>query len=60
MRAELSRVEITGPGGPGRADEAAADDLRKAGRITGDLVFTVDESAEAIRVDAQLAEAPQG
>ncbi len=60
MRAELSRVEISGPADQVEATRSAAEDLRKAGKITGDLVFTVDEGADAIRVDAQLAEAPQG
>jgi valyl-tRNA synthetase len=59
MRAELSRVEISGPEDQVEATKSAAEDLRKAGKITGDLVFTVDESADAIRVDAQLAETPQ-
>jgi len=58
MRAELSRVEITGPEALVRAAEQAADDLRKTGRITGDLVFTVVEDAQEISVNAQLAEAP--
>ncbi|MFC4786888.1 valine--tRNA ligase [Nocardioides sp. MAHUQ-72] len=60
MRAELSRVEVTGPEALVRAAEQAADDLRKTGRITGDLVFTVAPDAEQISVDAQLAEVPQG
>ena len=60
MRAELSRVEITGPETLVRAAEQAADDLRKTGRITGDLVFTVVDDAQEIAVDAQLAEAPKG
>jgi valyl-tRNA synthetase len=55
MRAELARVEIRGPEDLVRAAELAADDLRKAGKITGDLVFTVDGDATAIGVDAQLA-----
>jgi valyl-tRNA synthetase len=58
MRAELSRVEITGPADQLRAAELAADDLRKTGKIVGDLVFTVDDSATELRVDAQLAEVP--
>ncbi len=45
MRAELSRVEITGPAAAVRAAETAADDLRKAGKITGELIFTVDDVA---------------
>ena len=55
MRAELSRVEISGPEPLVRAAELAADDLRKTGRITGDLIFTVDESATELSVDAELA-----
>jgi valyl-tRNA synthetase len=55
MRAPLSRVEITGPEALVRAAELAADDLRRSGKITGDLLFTVDEGADAIRVDAELA-----
>ena len=47
MRAELSRVEITGPEALVRAAEQAAGDLRRTGKITGDLVFTVDEAADA-------------
>ena len=41
-----------------RAAEPAADDLRTAGRITGELVFTAAEGADAISVDAELAEPP--
>ena len=37
-----------------RAAELAADDLRKTGRITGKLKFTVDESATELSVDAEL------
>ena len=55
MRAELSRVEITGPEALVRAAELAADDLRRSGKITGDLAFTVVEGADAISVDAELA-----
>jgi len=55
MRAPLSRVEITGPDELVRAAELAADDLRRSGKITGDLVFTVVDGADAISVDAELA-----
>jgi valyl-tRNA synthetase len=60
MRAELSRVEVRGPEDVVRAAELAREDLRKTGRITGDLVFTVVPDAEEISVDARLADAPQG
>ncbi|WP_395657557.1 valine--tRNA ligase [Nocardioides sp.] len=55
MRAELSRVEIRGPEALVRAAEQSADDLRRTGRVTGDLVFTVDDTATEITVDAELA-----
>ena len=58
MRAQLSRVEVTGPEALVRAAEQAAGDLRATGKITGDLVFTVDESATEISVAAELAEVP--
>jgi valyl-tRNA synthetase len=56
MRAELSRVEVAGPEAMVRSAELAAGDLRASGKITGDLVFTVDESATEITVTAELAE----
>ena len=55
MRHELTKVRITGPEALVRAAELAADDLRKTGRITGKLKFTVDESATQLSVDAELA-----
>ena len=54
MRAELSRVEISGPAALVTAAELAADDLRATGKIIGELVFTADESTE-ISVAAELA-----
>ncbi|NYD42571.1 valine--tRNA ligase [Nocardioides panaciterrulae] len=57
MRAELARVEVRGPEAKVRAAERAADDLRKTGRITGDLVFTATDDSE-ISVEAELAETP--
>jgi valyl-tRNA synthetase len=55
MRAELSRVEISGPEAMVRAAEAAAADLSRSGKITGDLVFTPVDGAQEISVDAELA-----
>jgi len=55
MRAELARVEIVGPPALLAAAETAADDLRKVGRITGDLVFTARSEATELTVDAELA-----
>ncbi len=56
MRAELSRVEVSGPESLVRAAELAAADLRATGKITGSLDFTVDESANEISVAATLAD----
>jgi valyl-tRNA synthetase len=53
MRAELSRVEIAGPEELVRAAELAAADLRAAGKIVGDLVFTATDATE-ITVAAEL------
>ena len=55
MKAELSRVEISGPPDLVAGVESAADDLRRAGKITGDLVFTPDANATEISVSAELA-----
>ena len=55
MRAELSRVEISGPEGLVVAAELAAADLRRTGRVTGELIFTVDADATEISVAAELA-----
>jgi valyl-tRNA synthetase len=57
MRAELARAEVRGPAELVGAAEQVADDLRKAGKVTGDLVFTVDNEATTISVEAHLAEA---
>ena len=46
MRAELSRVEITGPEALVAAVAQAEHDLRAVGKIIGDLVFTVVDDAE--------------
>jgi len=54
MRAELSRVEVSGPAAQVEAAEKAADDLRRSGRITGELVFTATDAAE-LSVAAELA-----
>lgn len=59
MRAELARVEISGPTALLDAARAAADDLRKVGRITGELVFTAQPDASEITVSADLVEAAE-
>ena len=59
MRAELSRVEITRTrrrwcAPPSRPRATCG----RTGKVTGDLVFTVDESATELSVAAELAEVP--
>jgi valyl-tRNA synthetase len=59
MRAPLAKVEITGPAKLVKDAESAADDLRRAGNVVGDLVFTDDEDATELTVVAEVAdEAP--
>jgi valyl-tRNA synthetase len=60
MRAELARVEISGPADQIAAAESAREDLRKAGKVTGELVFRVDPDAEDISVEAELADTREG
>ena len=57
MKAPLARVEVTGPAELVSRVELAAEDLKASGKITGELVLTVDESATEIVVSAELAEA---
>ena len=40
MRTELTRAEVTGPSAALALAERAADDLKAAGKIVGDLTFT--------------------
>lgn len=53
MRAELSSVEFTGPAAALAAVESVQDDLRKAGKIVGDIVFTPGDGPE-ITVTAEV------
>jgi hypothetical protein len=55
MRAPLARVEVTGPPALVEAASAAAADLRRAGHVQGDLVFTPATDATEISVAAELA-----
>ncbi|GAB2967916.1 valine--tRNA ligase [Nocardioides montaniterrae] len=56
MRAPLARVEVTGPANLTPKAESAAADLRRAGNIVGDLVFTVCDSATELTVTADVAD----
>ena len=59
MRHELSRVEISGPEGLVSAARLAEDDLRRAGKVTGDLVFTTADGDE-LKVHAELSPPADG
>jgi valyl-tRNA synthetase len=54
MKAELSRVEITAPQAVLDAVRLAEPDLRAAGKITGDLVYTAVDAGE-LAVSADLS-----
>lgn len=58
MRAAVARAEVTGPEAEVRAAEAAAPDLRAAGAITGDLVFTPGDGDLAVAVELAPVEPP--
>jgi valyl-tRNA synthetase len=54
MRTELSGAVVSGPAEAVRLAEQAADDLRAAGKIVGELTFTPNDATD-ITVDAELA-----
>ncbi|HYO38471.1 MAG TPA: valine--tRNA ligase [Nocardioidaceae bacterium] len=54
MRTELSRATVSGPADAVALAERAADDLRAAGKVTGELVFAATGAAE-ITVAAEVA-----
>jgi valyl-tRNA synthetase len=58
MRAELSSVTVSGPPEAVGLAEQAAEDLRAAGNITGELVFR--PGGTELTVDAKVAAPPQG
>jgi valyl-tRNA synthetase len=57
MRAELSRATVTGPAAAVALAQRASDDLRAAGKVAGDLVFSPTDASE-ITVDAEIAPEP--
>ncbi|HET7532567.1 MAG TPA: valine--tRNA ligase, partial [Nocardioidaceae bacterium] len=57
MRTPLSAVTVTGPADAIALAEQVSEDLRAAGNITGELVFTPGEGE--ITVEAQIAEQPE-
>ncbi len=60
MKTPLARVEVSGPEKAVRDAESAAADLVAAGKITGELVFTVVADATELSVAAEIAEQPAG
>ncbi|KRC46627.1 MULTISPECIES: valine--tRNA ligase [unclassified Nocardioides] len=58
MKTPLARVEVTGPQKAVHDAELASSDLVAAGKIVGDLVFTVDADASELKVSAEIAEQP--
>ncbi|MDQ4007084.1 MAG: valine--tRNA ligase [Actinomycetota bacterium] len=57
MRTEITRAEVRGPDATLSQAQRAADDLRAAGRIAGELAFTPDASAAEVTADVDLAAA---
>jgi valyl-tRNA synthetase len=59
MRTELSAVTVAGPSAALQLAEQAADDLRAAGNIVGELRFSPRDTGDEITVDAQIAAQPE-
>ena len=54
MRTEIAAVTLTVPAAIAAWVELALDDVRAAGRITGDLVLVMDDSGTVVARDAEL------
>jgi valyl-tRNA synthetase len=57
MRTEITRAEVRGPDAVLAQARRAEDDLRAAGRVAGELTFTVDDGSEDVVADVDLATA---
>jgi valyl-tRNA synthetase len=57
MRTELAHAEVSGPSGALALAARAADDLKAAGKIVGDLTFTPTD-ADSLSVRAEIAPSP--
>ena len=57
MRTELTRATVTGPAAAVALAEQASDDLRAAGKVTGELVFTAGSGPD-LTVDAEVTPQP--
>ena len=58
MRTELSKVTVSGPAEALALAEQAADDLRAAGNVVGELAFEPGTGSE-ITVAAEIAPQPE-
>ncbi|MEV6287384.1 valine--tRNA ligase [Kribbella sp. NPDC051770] len=54
MKTEVSKVEVTGPAARLTLAEQAENDLRAAGRITGEILWSPEDTAETVTVVATL------
>ncbi|TDO47333.1 valyl-tRNA synthetase [Kribbella sp. VKM Ac-2527] len=54
MKTEVSKVEVAGPATRLALAERAESDLRAAGRITGEILWSPDDTAESVSVVATL------
>ncbi|MPZ61407.1 MAG: valine--tRNA ligase [Propionibacteriales bacterium] len=57
MRTDVTSAQVHGTDAVLTLAQRALDDLRAAGRVTGELTFTPDDAAEKVTVDAELATA---
>jgi valyl-tRNA synthetase len=55
MRTEILRADVHGPGAVLALARQADADLRAVGRVSGDLTYSPDDTAETVTVDAELA-----
>jgi valyl-tRNA synthetase len=58
MRTEISRAEVKGPDALLTLARQAADDLRAAGRVVGELTLVSDEAAADVTADVDLVQSP--
>jgi valyl-tRNA synthetase len=58
MRTEISRAEVKGPDALLILARQAADDLRAAGRVVGELTLVSDEAAADVTADVDLVQSP--
>jgi valyl-tRNA synthetase len=54
MKTEVSKVEVAGPATRLALAERAESDLRAAGRITGEILWSPDDTADSVSVVATL------